>query len=138
MILAALLLSAAAPADPCAWSAPSPPRRMKGVFVNEFEAQRFYEVISVDEIAPRTPFSWLDRNTAEQPATMSPWLRGHVFEVELIGVERFAPTLADDLSAPCAPTNGERSAIRAVGIVSQRDLGVANEILPTRRPRLSR
>ncbi len=111
---------------------------MKGVFVNEFEAQRFYEVISVDEIAPRTPFSWLDRNTAEQPATMSPWLRGHVFEVELIGVERFAPTLADDLSAPCAPTNGERSAIRAVGIVSQRDLGVANEILPTRRPRLSR
>jgi len=111
---------------------------MKGVFVNEFEAQRFYEVTSVGEITPRTRYSWLDRDAAEQPAMMSPWLRGHVFEVELIGVERFAPGSANDLSAPCAPTNGERSAIRAIRIVSQRDLAVANEILPTRRSHLSR
>jgi hypothetical protein len=43
VILAALLLQAAAPVDPCAWGAPSASRSMTGVFVNEFEAQRFFE-----------------------------------------------------------------------------------------------
>lgn len=50
MILAALLLQAAAPVDSCAWSAPLPPRRMQGVFVNEFERQRFYEGVTVGNI----------------------------------------------------------------------------------------
>ena len=57
MILAALLLQAAAPVDPCAWGPAMPPRRMTGLFVNEVEAQRFYEGRGdVAAVARSTPF----------------------------------------------------------------------------------
>jgi len=106
VILAALLLQAAAPVDPCAWGPAMPPRRMTGVFVNEFEAQGFYEVRDVAAVARSTPFAWFNRDRARQHASVEPWLLGHVFRIELIGVERAAPTGSVNSRGPCPPISG--------------------------------
>lgn len=133
MILAALLLQAAAPVDSCAWGAPMPPRRTRGVFVNEFEAQRFYQDRDVTAIMPRAPFAWFNRDKARQHASVGLWPLNHVFRIEFIGVERAAPTGSSNRYDPCPPTIGEASSIDVVEIIVQEDLGLASDILPTHR-----
>ena len=133
MILAALLLQAAAPVNPCAWGAPSASRRMTGVFVNEFEAQRFYEDRDVPAIARDTPFALIERDKARQHASVGPWLPGHVFRIEFIGVERVAPTGLVNRDGPCPPSSGETSRVDVTDIVALEDLGPASEVLPMRR-----
>ena len=133
MILAALLLQAAAPVDPCAWGPPMPPRRMRGVFVNEFEAQRFYENGDVAVISRLTPFAWFNRDNARQHAFIGLWRLDHVFRVEFIGVERVTPVGTSNRHGPCSPTSGQTSDIDVTEIVAQEDLGPVSDILPMRR-----
>jgi len=133
VILAALLLQAAAPVDPCTWGAPSASRRMTGVFVNEFEAQLFYQDRDVTAIRPRAPFAWFNRDKARQHASVGLWPLNHVFRVEFIGVERAAPTGSSIRYGPCSPAMGEASSIDVVEIIVQEDLGLASDILPTHR-----
>jgi hypothetical protein len=133
VILAALLFQAAAPVDPCAWGPLTPPRRMTGVFVNEFEAQRFYENGDVAVISQSTPFALVNCDKARQHASIGPWLPGHIFRVEFIGVERAAPIGTSNRHGPCPPTSGQTSDINVIEIVAQEDLGPASDILPMRR-----
>lgn len=128
MILTALLL-AAAPADPCAWGMPTSPRRMTGVFVNEFEAQRFYENRNVDAVARHMPFASLNRDGAKQPSSIGPWLPGHVYRLVFTGIERAAPAAMHDVDRPCAPTSGEMSRIKVLEIIAADDLGTAADLL---------
>lgn len=133
MILAALLLQTAAPDDPCAWGPPMPPRRMTGVFVNEFEAQRFYQGRDATAITRAAPFAWFNRDKARQHAAVGLLPLNHVFRVGFIGVERAAPTGSFNRYGPCPPTMSEASSIDVVEIVAQEDLGLASDILPTHR-----
>jgi hypothetical protein len=133
VILAALLFQVAAPVDPCAWGPLMPPRRMTGVFVNEFEAQRFYEDSDVAVISRVTAFAWFSRDKARQHASVGLWPLDHVFRVEFIGVERAAPTGTFNRHGPCPPTSGETSKVDVIEIVAQEDLGPASEVLPKRR-----
>jgi hypothetical protein len=106
---------------------------MTGVFVNEFEAQRFYEGRNVAAISRFTPFAWFNRDEARQHASVGLWPLDHVFRVEFIGVERVAPIGMSNRHGPCPPTSGETSNIDVIEIVAQEDLGLASDILPMRR-----
>jgi len=79
---------------------------MTGVFANEFEAQRFDEGLDVDAISRLTSFAWFNRDRARQHASVGPWLPGHVFQIEVIGVERAAPTVPVNSRGPCPPISG--------------------------------
>jgi hypothetical protein len=106
---------------------------MTGVFVNEFEAQRFYENGDVAVISRLTPFAWFNRDRARQHASVGLWPSDHIFRVEFIGVERAAPIEKFNRHGPCPPTSGQASDIDVIEIVAQEDLGPASDILPAQR-----
>lgn len=130
-MLWALSLLAATPVAPCTWSEFRPARQLRGVYVDDFENQRFYEHATVPaDIRRGMRFAWFDRSQARSSGTMEHWPRGRVYRVIILGRESFPAPISNDPRRPCPPDNGEISRITVTQILARDDLGAIPRSLP--------